>query len=75
MEQTIQLLELMDRPAFLALDGQIIAANAAALARQIVVGAQIADLMAPAVRPALPRHRLRGGDPASVHPGAGGHRE
>jgi signal transduction histidine kinase len=46
MEQTIQLLELMDRPAFLALDGQIIAANAAALARQIVVGAQIADLLA-----------------------------
>ena len=45
MEQTIQLLELMDRPAFLALDGQIIAANAAALARQIVVGAQIADLL------------------------------
>ena len=46
MEQTIQLLELMDRPAFLALDGQIIAANAAALAHQIVVGAQIADLLA-----------------------------
>lgn len=46
MEQTIQLLELMDRPAFCALDGRIIAANAAALARQIIIGSQVTDLMA-----------------------------
>ena len=46
MEQTIQLLELMERPAFCVSDGCIVAANAAALARQIVIGAQVTDLLA-----------------------------
>ena len=46
MEQTIQLLELTDRPAFCTEDGRITAANAAALSRQIVIGAQIAELLA-----------------------------
>ena len=46
MEQTIQFLELMERPAFCAEDGHIIAANAAALARQIVIGEQVTDLLA-----------------------------
>ena len=45
MEQTIQLLELMTRPAFCTADGRIIAANAAALARQIVVGEQVTNLL------------------------------
>ena len=46
MEQTIQLLELMERPAFCVSDGRITAANAAALARQIVIGTQVTDLLA-----------------------------
>lgn len=46
MEQTTQLLELMDRPAFCTEDGRITAANAAALSRQIVIGEQVADLLA-----------------------------
>ena len=45
MEQTTQLLELMERPAFCTKDGCIIAANAAALARQIRLGEQITDLL------------------------------
>ena len=46
MEQTLQLLELTERPAFCAEDGRIIAANAAALSRQIVIGGKISDLLA-----------------------------
>ena len=46
MEQTIQLLELMERPAFCVSDGCIVAANTAALARQIIIGSQVTDLMA-----------------------------
>ena len=46
MEQTIQLLELMERPAFCAEDGIIVAANAAALARQIRIGELVADGLA-----------------------------
>lgn len=46
MEQTIQLLSLLERPAFCAENGRVIAANAAALARQIVIGEQIMDLLA-----------------------------
>ena len=45
MEQTNQLLELMERPAFCTADGRIIAANAAALARQIAIGEPVADLL------------------------------
>ncbi len=46
MEQTIQLLELMERPAFCTEDGRITAANAAALSRQIVIGSPVMDLLA-----------------------------
>lgn len=46
MEQTIQLLELMERPAFCVEDGRITAANAAALSRQVVIGEMVADLLA-----------------------------
>lgn len=46
MEQTIQLLELMERPAFCTEDGRITAANAAALSRQIVIGEMVSDLLA-----------------------------
>ena len=46
MEQTIQLLELMERPAFCVSEGRIVAANAAALARQVHIGAQVTDLLA-----------------------------
>lgn len=46
MEQTIQLLELMERPAFCVADGRIAAANAAALARQIIIGEQVINLLA-----------------------------
>lgn len=46
MEQTIQLLQLMDRPAFCTEDGRITAANAAAQSRQIVIGEQVTDLLA-----------------------------
>lgn len=46
MEQTNQLLQMMDRPAFCVSDGRIVAANAAALARQISIGAQVTDLLA-----------------------------
>ena len=46
MEQTNQLLELMDRPSFCVSDGRIVAANSAALARQISIGEQVTDLLA-----------------------------
>lgn len=45
MEQIKQLMALMDRPAFCAEDGSVIAANAAALSRQIHPGDRVEDLL------------------------------